>query len=210
MFLLQQLYRYFRDELLRVLPWYSLPMFQILLATALLAAQLNPSLTPQAAPKPALPKIDQNACPFEGCQFSKWTVSEPVQLYSTWKPERTRARMLRKGEVVTALTGIHITLEPAEIKVTAPIPDYGLKPGDTVFGYMNLGEGFFNAWFNGQWVAEFDGSGIDGAGCNRNCNAKLVKPGQYEWWVKIKTKDGAIGWTKDTDKFAGKDALGPQ
>jgi len=117
--------------------------------------------------------------------------------------------MLRKREVVTALTGIHITLEPSEIKVTAPIPAYRLKPGDTVFGYMNLGEGFFNAWFNGYWVEDFDGSGIDGAGCNRHCNAKLIKRERVEWWVKITTADGVIGWTKHTDKFSGKDALGP-
>jgi hypothetical protein len=185
-------------------------MLPILIVGILLAAQLSPSLTPQKAPKPSLPKIDQNACPFEGCQFGNWTTSQTVQLYSTWKPDRTPARTLRKGEVVTALTGIHVTLEPSEIKVTAPIAAYGLKPGDTVFGYMNLGEGFLNAWFNGQWVAEFDGSGIDGAGCNRKCNAKLVKPGRYEWWVKIKTKEGLVGWTKDTDKFAGKDAIVPQ
>jgi len=51
----------------------------------LLAPQLNPALTPQKAPQPALPKIDQNACPFEGCQFGTWTAREQVQLFSTWK-----------------------------------------------------------------------------------------------------------------------------
>jgi hypothetical protein len=75
---------------------------------------------------------------------------------------------------------------------------------------MNLGEGFFNAWFNGYLVEEFDGSGIeasDGSGCQRNCNAKLLKPGRGEWWIKIRTKDGTIGWTKDGNRFDGSDAL---
>jgi hypothetical protein len=151
------------------------------------AAQMDPALTLQKAPKPALPKIAENACPFEGCQFGKWTAREPAQLYSTWKLNRTPLRTIAKGEAVTALTGIHITFDPSEIQVTAPMPEYSLKPGDVVFGYMNIGEGYFSAWFNGYWVEEFDGSGIAGFGCNRNCTAKLLKTGQMEWWIKVKT-----------------------
>jgi hypothetical protein len=78
----------------------------------LLAIQLSPALTPRKTPKPALPKIDENACPFEGCQFGKWIVHEPVQIYDTWKSGRKLLRALRKGEEVIAVTGIHITFEP--------------------------------------------------------------------------------------------------
>src|SRR5262249_32503940 len=112
-----------------------------------------------------------------------------------------------KGETITALTGVYITFEPSESQVTATIPEYGLKPGDIIFGYMNLGEGFFNAWFNGSWVEDFDGSGIDGLGCSRNCTAKLIKPGRSEWWVEVKLKDGSLGWTRESDNFDGSDAL---
>jgi hypothetical protein len=174
------------------------------------AGQLDPSLTPQKAPKPALPRIDQNACPFEGCQFGQWTPTEPVPIYSTWKAKRKLLETLSKGETVTAITGIHITFEPSEIRVTAAMPQYRLKPGDTVFGYMKIGEGFFNAWFNGYWVGDFDGSTIEGpddSGCRRNCTAKFLKEGRVEWWVQIKTKTGTTGWTKDGDKFEGSDAL---
>ncbi|HYM09156.1 MAG TPA: hypothetical protein VEU62_00415 [Bryobacterales bacterium] len=182
-------------------------MLSIFVSVALLAAQLNPALTPQKAPKPTLPKIDQNACPFEGCQFGAWTVREPVRIYSTWKPQRKPLRTLNKGESVTALTGVHITFEPSEIRVTAPMPQYGLKPGDIVFAYMYIGEGYCSAWFNGYWVAEFDGSGTRGSGCSRHCTAELLKPGRSEWWVAIRTKDGTTGWTRDSDQFDGKDAL---
>ena len=185
-------------------------MFLALASDVLLGGQLNPVLTPQKSPKPSLPKIDENACPFEGCQFGKWTARERVPIYSTWKLERKLLRTLSKGEAVTALTGIHVTFAPSEIEVTAPMPQYGLKPGDTIFGYMNIGEGFFSAWFNGYWVGEFEGGGIEGpngSGCRRNCTAKLLKPARSEWWVQIKTKDGTIGWTKDGNKFDGTDAL---
>jgi hypothetical protein len=73
---------------------------------------------------------------------------------------------------------------------------------------MYKGEGVFSAWFNGYWVEAFDGSGVAEAGCSRQCNAKLLKEGRVEWWVEIKTKGGTRGWTKATDKFNGKDALG--
>jgi hypothetical protein len=119
--------------------------FLILLA----GPQLDPALTPQKASKPELPKINENACPFEGCQFDAWTATDEVQIYSTWKSDRKPIAKAAKGELVTTITGIHITFEPDEIQVTAPIPEYGLNPGDTIFGYMRLGEGFFSAWFNG-------------------------------------------------------------
>jgi len=185
-------------------------MAPVFLTIVLLAFQLNPALTPTKTPKPALPKIDQNACPFEGCRFGKWIVHEPVQVYDTWKSGRKLLKTLGQAEEVTAVTGIHITFQPAEIQVTAPIADYGLKPGDTVFGYMSIGEGFFNAWFNGYWVEEFDGSGIqtpDGSGCRLHCNAKLLKAARSEWWVMIKLKNGTIGWTREGNKFEGSDAL---
>ncbi|HET7441992.1 MAG TPA: hypothetical protein VFJ47_11880 [Terriglobales bacterium] len=133
-----------------------------------------------------------------------------MQLFSTWKADRKPLTTVAKGEAVTAITGVHITIEPMEIEVTAPMPDYDLKPGDMIFGYMSHGEGYFSAWFNGYWVEQFDGSGIvdpNGSGCNRKCNAKLLKAGRTEWWVQIKTKAGVVGWTRDTDKFDGKDAL---
>jgi len=156
---------------------------------------------------PALPKIDQRACPFEGCQFGKWTVRQTVALYSTWQPNRTLVKTLRKGQQVTAVTGINITFEPLEILVTAPIELYHLKSGDRVFGYMNLGEGAFNAWFNGFWVDVFDGTSV-APGCSRGCLAKVVKPGRSEWWVQIQLATGLTGWTKQADRFDGKDALG--
>lgn len=195
----------------------SKPILLTLVATAfalvalpglLAAPQLDPSLTPQKAPKPTLPKIDEKACPFEGCQFGPWTATDQVQLFSTWKKDRKPLVTISKGEAVTAITGVHVTFEPSEIKVTAPMPAYGLKPGDMIYGYMYKGEGVFSAWCNGYWVEDFDGSGIAEAGCNRNCNARLLKDGSTEWWVEIKTNDGTSGWTKDTNKFAGKDALG--
>ncbi len=90
--------------------------------------------------------------------------------------------------------------------MTAPIDQYHLKPGDRVFGYMNLGEGFFNAWFKGFWVDVFDGSRV-APGCARDCYARILNPGRTEWWGEIAFGSRLVGWTKQTDRFDGKDAL---
>jgi hypothetical protein len=119
----------------------------VLLSSTLATAQ-SP-VSPRPIPKPALPKIDQKACPFEGCQLGKWRARERIKLFSTWKEQRKLVRVLHKGESVVAVTGIYVTFEPSQVQVTAPIAEYDLKPGDIVFGYMNVGEGFFNAWFKG-------------------------------------------------------------
>jgi hypothetical protein len=180
-------------------------MLKCAAAVAALVLQLDPSIVPHKAPRPVLPKVDQHVCPFEGCQFGRWTARQSVPLYSTWESSRTLTGTLRKGQVVTALTGIHITFAPSEVLVTAPIEQYGLNVGDRVFGYMNLGEGFFNAWFSGFWVDIFDGSSV-APGCSRDCHAKLVNPGRMEWWVQVDA-NRVTGWTKQTDRFDGKDAL---
>src|SRR5215469_1176699 len=182
----------------------------IWLSVAFGAAQSNVDPRLHKMSQPTLPKIDRNACPFEGCQFGQWVARQKIQLCSTWRIPRKLFRNIPAGESVVAITGIYITFEPTQIEVTAPIPAYGLKLGDMVFGYMNVGEGFFNAWFNGYWVEEFDGSGImssDGSGCRNQCNGKLVKRGRAEWWVQVRTADGVTGWTKDGNKFDGSDAL---
>src|SRR5437764_507885 len=43
-------------------------------------------------------------------------------------------------------------------------------------------------------------------GCQKNCDAALLDNGQTVWWVKIKTKEGQVGWVKDMN-FDGMDAL---
>jgi hypothetical protein len=175
----------------------------------LAASQLDPALTPHKTPNPAVPKIDENACPFEGCRFGAWKATDDVQLYTTWKTDRKPLARVSKGDAVTAVTGVHIAFESTQIEVTAPMPDYGLHPGDTIFAYMNYGEGVFSAWFNGYWVEQFDGSDVAAPGDSncRNCTAKVIKEGRMEWWVEIKTKDGQTGWIQETDKFDGNDAL---
>ncbi|HKW34885.1 MAG TPA: hypothetical protein VJN92_17880 [Candidatus Acidoferrum sp.] len=47
---------------------------------------------------------------------------------------------LQKGEVVTGMTGVHITYEPDRIRVFKPIHELHLQPGDIILRYMYRAE----------------------------------------------------------------------
>ena len=164
-----------------------------------------------AAHEPSLPVIDYNACPFEGCTFRKWVVAHDSPIVSSWKNDRKLVSTLKKWEVVTGLTGVHITNEPDRIQVFKPIPELRLHPGDIVLRYMYHGEGFADIWTKGQWKKDYDCSFItekDGSGCLRDCPAKVISEGRKAWWVRLKTAQGSIGWAKVEDQFDCMDSLG--
>lgn len=175
----------------------------------LLAAGQAPPEKP-ASGEPSLPVVDDNACPFEGCTFRKWFVARDSTIFSSWKDDRKPVSTLKKGEVVTGLTGVHITYEPDRIKVLKPIPELHLQPGDIILRYMYHGEGFADIWVKGQWKKEYDCTFItekDGSGCLRDCLAKVVSEGRKDWWVRLKTAQGSIGWAKVEDQFDCMDDL---
>jgi hypothetical protein len=161
--------------------------------------------------EPSLPVIDYNACPFEGCTFGKWVVARDSTIFSSWKDDRKPVSTLKKGQVVTGLTGVHITYQPDRIQVLKAIPELGLQPGDIVLRYMYRGEGFADIVVRGQWKKEYDCSFItekDGSGCSRDCAAKVISEGRKDWWVRLKTAQGLIGWAKVEGQFDCMDALG--
>jgi hypothetical protein len=186
-----------------------LTRFVVLFLVASAFAQQSSSVRTSA--EPTLPVIDFNACPFEGCTFGKWKVKKASTMFSTWKDARTEIAILKPGDDVTGITGVHITRKPDRILVKQAIPELSLKPGNIVLRYMYLGEGFANLWFSGAWHKQQDGTFItekNGGGCLRDCPAIVTEEGVKEWWVKIKTTDGKVGWVLVEDNFDGMDSLG--
>lgn len=184
------------------------------LSLSLVAGRARPPLSDHPpvskAEAPALPVVDMNACPFEGCTFRKWTVIRKSPLYTSWKRDRRQIGVLAKGQVVTGITGVHITKQPDVIHVFQAIPELGLKPGDVVLRYMYLGEGFANIWANGRYIKSFDCTFVTEkgeGGCLRDCRAVVEENGEKEWWVEVKMSSGKIGWTKAEYNFNGMDAL---
>jgi hypothetical protein len=178
------------------------------IVSSVLAAQTPTSKS--ASAEPALPVINFAACPFEGCKFRKWIAIKDVVLYSTWKEARSPVVTLKNGEVVTGITGVHITYKPDRIQVLQPLPDLQLQPGDTILRYMYRGEGFADVWSKGRWRKQFDCSFItekSSSGCLFDCAAKVISEGRKDWWVQVKRAQGQSGWTKTEDQFDCMDSL---
>lgn len=165
-----------------------------------------------AAPAPHLPVIDYNACPFEGCTFGKWIVTRETTLFSTWREARKPlGTKLTKGEIVTGVTGVHITYEPDRILIRQALPELRLQPGDVILRYMSHGEGFCDLWVKGQWKKDHDCTFIaelNDGGCLRDCSATVASEGKKDWWVQVKTSKDAVGWFKVEDQFDCMDSLG--
>jgi hypothetical protein len=182
---------------------------------SLLAPVLAVAQTPaakSATNEPPLPVIDYKACPFEGCTFGKWLVAQDTTIFSSWRSGRKPLATLKKGEVVTGLTGVHITYEPDRVKVINPIPELHLEPGDMILRYMYQGEGYADIWFHGQWKKDYECTFItekDGSGClgGDDCVAKVVSNGRKAWWVRLQTGKGSIGWVKVDRQFNCMDAF---
>jgi len=191
-----------------------MPTLRFLLLLCLVVSALSAGQAPtdKAAPhEPRLPVVDDNACPFEGCTFGKWIVTRDDTIFSSWEDDRKPMSKLKKDEVVTGLTGVHITYEPDRIEVLKPIPELRLQHGDIILRYMYHGEGFADIWVKGEWKKEYDCSFVtekDGSGCSRDCRAKVISEGRKDWWVRVKTAQGAVGWAKAEGQFDCMDALG--
>ncbi len=180
-----------------------------LLIPALLSGQ---SATKRAAvSEPPLPVIDYKACPFEGCTFGKWIVTRDSRIFSTWREPRTTIAILRKGEIVIGLTGVHITYEPDHVRIMSEIPALGVGPGDTVLRYMYRGEGFCDLWIKGLWHRDYDCTFIAEksiGGCLRDCSAQVTSNGRKDWWVRLKTPQEQVGWARVDNQFDCMDAFG--
>jgi hypothetical protein len=156
------------------------------------------------------PQIVPNACPFECCQFGKWTALEEVKLLDKPGSAATVAT-ISKGEKVTATTGEqHIV--PLRIEV---LRDHGrFKKGDVIhlFGHdAECGLAYSLNGVSGTDDCLDDFLPQELTKCaGDSCWGRLS--GSVDdhdvWWVKIRTKAGKHGWTRETTKFDGMDRCG--
>jgi hypothetical protein len=76
---------------------------------------------------------------------------------------------------------------------------------------MYRGEGFADIWVNGQFMRDYDSTFIaekDNSGCLRDCPAQVISEGRKDWWVRVKTTEGKIGWAKAEGQFDCMDPFG--
>jgi hypothetical protein len=173
-------------------------------------ALLGSNVSPQSKP-PAI-YVDKGACPFECCTYKKWRTEKTTIAYA--QPDK-RSKVIGKfkaGSTVVGLTGEVRTI-PGKYVVFKAHGAY--KPGDTLLVYTPIGEGAYKVWFNGKMFEqnlEFMDGPFEHAlpKCEEtpDCWGKLESKLQVEWWVKIRSANGWIGWTNQAGNFSNKDACG--
>ena len=166
----------------------------------------------KATAAPTLPYLDWGACPFEGCTYREWTASKAVVVYDTWEEKRQPIARLSVGEKVTATTGVVITFRPGVIRMDRDRPENGLRSGDTISVYTNLGEGYAKVWFKGRFYSEFDitfAAWPDHTACgDAKCVAAFTDVGKSAWWAQVKLSSGRMGWVEmGSGDFDGVDQL---
>jgi hypothetical protein len=101
----------------------TVSIFLSILTGFIAAAQISPQLS--VLPEPPLPVVNyDHACPGEGCVFGKWLVKQTVTLFDDWKNARKRIAIVKKGEVVIALTGVHISTSRIESTLSNQFPPF--------------------------------------------------------------------------------------
>ena len=167
---------------------------------------------------PPMPYEDAGACPFEGCVYGAWQANNTVRVRSTRSAKAAVVFTVRKGDTITALTGVVVTTSPGRVRFREPFDlssssgSVHVEPGDTLYLLTYGGEGFTKAWFKGKLYEGLDGStAFFNAICDTEpsrCVGTIVERPQRTWWVSIRNMRGQVGWTNEPEQFSGKDALG--
>lgn len=171
--------------------------------------------------KPPLPYIDKGACPFECCVYGEWRANKPVTAYVEPKDKAGKAFTILKGQQVTAETGFVVTKKVGVTKVLKeitlgyekgteepnPTPKLSLKPGELLYTLHDEGEGYDLFWYKGKpYSDQISSDKPDPEPPPPGLNLQVLSRPEADWWIKVKTKEGKIGWIKDPPYFENSDA----
>jgi hypothetical protein len=167
---------------------------------------------------PPMPYVDHGACPFECCTYRDWIAETGFQAVDTWIADgagrRKPAFKIVKGERVTAMSGIVITRQAGIVRIVkpgvidvysqrfprAPAEKITLAPDERLYLFTNHGEGYMSGWLRGRILESFDTFGFGAAeDCGKlkgGCVGIVETRPQAEWWVKLRNRQGAIGWVQ--------------
>ena len=175
-----------------------------------------------AAQELRLPFKDQGACPFECCQYGEWTVQKATKLRSEPNSSATYASSVTAGDTVTALSGEVVTFKAGQVEILKPMKlvlyvhqgdhhgasiERSFKPGEILSSLHYAGEGFCLYWHDGLKVST-DVYCLSQGMLPEPTDYKVLSEPQAEWWIKIQTKSGVVGWTDQAANFGNKDACG--
>jgi hypothetical protein len=161
--------------------------------------------------KPPVVFVEQGACPFECCTYREWWALVPTPIYASPSSAAAPIQTLKKGERVKALTGF-VRTRAGQFVVTH---DHGrYRTGTTIWVYSYHGEGYFLVWYARKMYVEDLNFSPYGGGTGTRCQegsgcwGHLTAEHKSEWWIKLRLRDGRIGWTNRGSDYANTDSCG--
>ena len=155
----------------------------------------------QGTAEPPAVFVDRGACPGECCVYGSWRAERSVDLYEAPAEGARQVGQIEAGAVVRALTGQVRTIA-GRFVVRKETPPY--RPGDVIWVYTDLGEGYYRVWNAGEMVTQE----ISVAPDHQNPDDW----GYYDpapvshWWIRVRQEDGREGWTNAPESFSGTDS----
>ena len=157
--------------------------------------------------------------------YGNWTTQQVINVVerpSSWANTAAPLRTLfalRKGEKITALTGVVVFRSPGRARILKPVELDVFSPGfpknrpdkvpaktsDIVFLLTYHGESSFTAWFEnrivGMLTRDFKDLDIPNISqCENDCPGEILSRGESEWWVQVRNNAGRIGWVRTNPK----------
>ncbi len=180
---------------------------RFLIGCALFGLSLQSSLwaIPKSQQKPPSYYEDFGACPFECCTYREWVVVKPTVFYKNRDTKSPIIFRTQKGEHITGLTGVVITLKlgKAIMKRSFVLGDeknkIQAKRGDVLYLLHYEGEGCYKFWLRGRIISEQIYS---------DDFIPILSEPKTVWWVKVKNRKGQIGWSLQPENFGNIDACG--
>ena len=156
---------------------------------------LPQKLLPQL--KYELPVVEENVCPFEGCQFGQWIIRDSIKVYKIEGDTSSVKFLLSDGDTIKALTGnIHYE-KFGKVLVTQPFKNFNVNDTVTILRCI---EGDFIAYFKGQkiyvdifWPVGFSDSKDEKNYDVKKHYGKMSENPEIVWWVKMRWNDKE-GW----------------
>lgn len=171
------------------------------------------ALPVKAQNSPSLPYVNEGVCPFECCQYGKWTATKEITVFS--RPDQKSAELFtinkdeefvaETGYVLTVSTGKWAMLDTLKLDRLYKGKNKIVYPGDTLYVLHYLGEGYYKVWYKGD---EYEGPEDFWNPYSGRKVSEQIDLERTEWWVKTKNKAGLEGWFLKEGNVWGLDACG--
>jgi hypothetical protein len=181
-------------------------------ATLLVAfASMAISMDALAGPPP-IPFNDWGACPFECCTYRKWVAKDDVTAYTQRNTKARPAFAIRKGQEVMAVTGVVVTTRAGKSRLLKPVvlsakegDEYvyaNPQIGELIYPLHEIAEGYELVWYKGKTYSALTEVGEEASRLGElDPPVEVIKRPRYEWWAKIKNRQGQSGWTMSGYSF---------